>query len=136
MIKKSPQEIADFFGCYVVEDKDGKWYIFQHKPVISEIYWIYESPGGGYECGMEITAIINAPVNHNWHILYEPAFKAPHQSEVYTHKEYILIDASNQQALMEEVTRKLNEGWVLYGYPAIGADNYEWNYCQAMVRGL
>lgn len=137
MVRHSPQEIADFFGVYVAQDNEGKqWNLFADKPQQIGVCWYAELEDGGVDYGMDITDFINASANHDWHILYEPVSKAPHQSEVYTHKVYILIDASNPQALMEEVTKKLNEGWNLYGSPSIGADNYEWNYCQAMVRGL
>ena len=33
MIKRSPQEVADFFGCHVVKDSDLSWLLFLEEPV-------------------------------------------------------------------------------------------------------
>ena len=71
MIKRTPQEIADFFGCYVAMDADGDWFAYSEEPLIYRIrnYWdtlhsykdIYLRPD-----------FINPPANHDWTILYEP----------------------------------------------------------------
>ena len=36
MIKRTPQEIADFFQCYVAQDEDGDWYMYKDKPMRNE----------------------------------------------------------------------------------------------------
>lgn len=74
MIKRTPQEIADFFGCYVAMDKDGDWFAYSEEPLIYRIrdYWdtlhsykdIYLRPD-----------FIDIPASHDWTTLYEPAIK-------------------------------------------------------------
>lgn len=44
MIKRTPQEIADFFQCYVAKDRYGRnWYIYSGKPEqsLNVDWWIY-----------------------------------------------------------------------------------------------
>lgn len=73
MSKRTPQEIADFFGCYVVMDKIGIWYAYPNKPEIRE----------EDECWFEPLSFslylndyfIDIPANHDWTTLYEPAIK-------------------------------------------------------------
>ena len=39
MIKRTPQEIADFFQCYVAKDKSGYWYAYKEKPTEEDNYF-------------------------------------------------------------------------------------------------
>ena len=71
MIKRTPQEIADFFGCYVAMIADDHWHAFKSKPEISETgYWGYGYQSGSLYIKPEF---INPPASHDWHTLYEPA---------------------------------------------------------------
>ena len=71
MIKRTPQEIADFFGCYVAMDVDREWHAFAQKPEINATgEWWYCSPGVGSYLS---DYYIDIPINHDWHTLYEPA---------------------------------------------------------------
>ena len=36
MIKRTPQEIADFWKCYVAMDRNGKWNIYENRPAIED----------------------------------------------------------------------------------------------------
>ena len=71
MIKRTPQEIADFFSCYVAQDKNGEWYVFDNKPVLKR--------NGSWMANCAIKSLylkyyfINPLVGHDWHTLYEPA---------------------------------------------------------------
>ena len=67
MIKRTPQEFADFTGCYVAQDSDGSWYLYDEKPIRWSSGW---SVDGG-KC-VDITWLIAAPSNHDWTYLYEP----------------------------------------------------------------
>lgn len=70
MIKRTPQEIADFYGCYVAQDKDGDWYIYEKAPVadLSEAIW----RDGGRSAETPHEAFMAVPENHDWTKLYEP----------------------------------------------------------------
>ena len=73
MIRHSPQEIADFFGCYVVQsEKDGIWYVIPYKPTKFENGWAYR-----YSC--DVVPIdkkyIEAPADHDWTHMYEPCVR-------------------------------------------------------------
>lgn len=154
MTKRSPQEIADFFGCYVAQDQAGSWFLYQDKPIL-----INENVSFAFWALSEISILLNeklidVPANHHWRCLYEPQAKDPvdvfkdvqrrketapsHLGEVYAHKEYILFSENNPAELMKLVTEKLNDGWELYGSPfsEASADSREWYHYQAMVRGV
>ena len=73
MIKRSPQEIADFYGAYVAQDKDGDWYLYEKAPVLdlSEAMW----RDGGRSAKAPHEAFMAVPKNHDWTKLYEPQGK-------------------------------------------------------------
>ena len=155
MIKRDPQEIADFFGVYVAQDNDesGIWNIFFNRPVLINGYWFDESEGKLYS-GTYITALVSVPEDHDYHTIYEPQTKdaievfksiqergknsAPHQSEVHTHREYVLLGEFSPSELCVKVSEYLEKGFKLYGYPWTGPDCGRCGYIhyQAMVRGL
>ena len=68
MIRRTPQEIADFFGCYVAETESGFWFMIRHKPSLENGEWITR-------CGLPYdidSNIVEAPADHDWTHLYEP----------------------------------------------------------------
>lgn len=68
MIKRSPQEIADFFGCYVAQDNNGHWFVYQEEPTIKDTKWenLYSAVAS---IGI---AFVDIPNNHDWTKLYSP----------------------------------------------------------------
>lgn len=66
MIKRSPQEIADFTGCYVGQTATGYWFLSEEKPPLRSYGWItrdrYDLPDG----------FVDVPEGHSWDHLYEP----------------------------------------------------------------
>ena len=70
MIKRLPQEIADFFECYVAQDKSGDWYLYEKAPAIdlSKAIW---TDGGVSTRGMSDT-FMDFPEGHDWTKLYGP----------------------------------------------------------------
>lgn len=145
MIKRTPQEIADFFGCYVAQnERSGSFKIYSEKPEViieDEVYgvrnvWVMANkPEGVFEY---ITSLVEVPKDHDFHRLYEPNLSenptgsAPHQSEVHTHREYIIMCADNRITLEQYVMDKINHGWELSGGIAVDKGFFY----QAMVRGL
>ena len=163
MIKRTPQEIADFYGCYVAQDKSGDWYLYEKAPVadLSEAIW----RDGGRSAETPHEAFMAVPENHDWTKLYEPQgnqgkteedFPNPDNKsnacyedqadsdnkpnrlgEVYTHKEYVLLCEFQPGPLMQKVNELLQDGFRLYGNPWTGPDsNYGYIHYQAMVRGV
>ena len=151
MIKHTPQEIADFFGCYVAKRNNlSLWTLYSEKPALK---------GGGWEApsftikGDLHSSLVNVPADHDWMHLYEPnpdnksdgcyADKADSDNkpnrlgEVYTHKEYVLLCEFQPGPLMQKVNELLQDGFRLYGNPWTGPDsNYGYIHYQAMVRGV
>ena len=70
MIKRTPQEIADFYGCYVAQDKSGDWYLYEKAPAIdlSKAIW---TDGGVSTRGMS-NIFMDFPEGHDWTKLYGP----------------------------------------------------------------
>ena len=151
MIKRTPQEIADFFGCYVAQDEAGCFMIYSEKPEFileDEMYgvknvWVMANkPEGVFEY---ITSLVDVPTDHDFHRLYEPNLSekptgsAPHQSEVHTHKEYCVIKNETPAGLSKQTTKLMDKGYKPLGGIAIG---YEYGvsprqyFYQAMVRGV
>ena len=71
MIKRTPQEIVDFFGCYVAMDRNGEWFLYTEKPVLDDELGAWDL--GEEDCEItDITAFITDEPDHDWTILYEP----------------------------------------------------------------
>lgn len=67
MIRRTPQEIADFFGCYVAQDDERNWWIYENKPVLDGDCWL---TGGKSD---EITRyLVETPEDHVWTKIYSP----------------------------------------------------------------
>ena len=164
--KRSPQEIADFFQCYVVQASKYEGSSFRcsdEKPKFGPDgeYWVLKR-------WVEIPdELIKIPENHIWTQLYEPqpySVEAPvsdnegssyskesvfidnkpdHASEVFIHKEYVVAEGRRTQDLSKKVNMLLNHGWKLQGGVAVEylpeSDGYKEGseiFYQAMVRGL
>lgn len=140
MIKRTPQEIADFFGCYVAMAADGTWYITTEKPEKNTFDWKIQRYNRWHKIK---DFMIDVPSDHDWTKLYEPQGKegkteedspyftetadsdnkeAPysgkqadsdnkHQSQVHVHQEYDVIYAEYPERLSIEVTQLIHEGW-------------------------
>ena len=156
MIKRSPQEIADFFGCYVAQDEGdaGRYFhAFSERPTLTtdedfRIRNVWCTPGKP-DCVSWFISIecVEVPEGHDYHILYEPRMQKPekpdHASEVYIHKEYVVAEGNRIQDLSKKVNTLLSHGWKLQGGVAIEhfpeSDGYKEGsavFYQAMVRGL
>lgn len=136
-IKRHPQEIADFFQCYVAMDENGSWYLFDTKPAINDVGDRWVSIG---MYSFIIPTAIKTPEGHDWHTIYEPqpVDTAPHQSEVYIEAHYVLLGEFQPDTLMQKVEEYLNKGFKLYGNPWTGPDTGSYGYIhyQAMVRDV
>ena len=158
MNNRTPQEIADFFGCYVFSTFKGGWHLSTEKPELRATGWVL--PNGGYR--WEIKHLVDSPVNRDWTHLYEPRYsenqadsdnkpdpyyaKQPdsdnkHQSEVYTHQEYCILAHNLSRTLSKMVIENMGNGWRPVGGVAVEplSGEYEHPECvfyQAMVRGV
>ena len=146
MNKHTPQEWADWTGCYVNQDKNGLWYLHKHKPelMLEEGYWNPQKGANDFEMNI-FSILISAPADHNWTHLYEPqkVDNAPHQSEVFIHGEYNVVKDGTLPGLAAKVINRLNKGWKLQGGVTVEhlpiSDGYVEDgpvFYQAMVRGL
>lgn len=73
--KRTPQEIADFFNCYVAMDEDGYWYLYNEEPIIGkdDFSWSTANCGTGDILSIsESFLLLNAEEDHNWRTLYRP----------------------------------------------------------------
>lgn len=141
MIKRTPQEIADFFGCHIVQDADLSWLLFQEKPVKIESAKVW----GGEHSGRIYQELIDVPEGHGWYTIYEPSKpdKAPHQSEVHTHSEYTVEHSYQLNPLISRIKCLMNDGWKPQGGIEVEhlpkSEGYADDACyyyQAMVRGI
>ncbi len=144
MIKRTPQEIADFFGCYVAQDKIEDWYLYRKKPSCDgEKRWkcMKDDRIQGF---LEPSAV-NAPGDHEWTHLYEPSNsseKPDHLGEVFIHQEYCLLTNIDQIELVSQINKMMAEGWLPQGGIAVEhlpkSEGYVRDSCfyQAMVRGV
>ena len=160
MIRHTPQEIADFFGCYVVQTAEGSWILIRKKPVLGERAWVAT---GGWPFLVD-NSWVEVPADHDWTKLYEPRYsenqpisdnkpdpyyadpadsdnKAPQQSEVYTHQEYCILAHNFSRTLSKMVIENMGKGWRPVGGVAVEPLSGEYNhpecvFYQAMVRGV
>ena len=71
MIKRTPQEIADFFGCYVARDADRRWHVFKEKPELNLGY--YRKENTLIKIGIYLNPeLINTDNVYQLAVLYEP----------------------------------------------------------------
>lgn len=79
--KRTPQEIADFFNCYVAMDWNSSWYLYKYEPMLlySAQKWFCERGGCtafGSDFNSSAFLFIKIPEDHNWRTLYRP-YKEP-----------------------------------------------------------
>lgn len=69
--KRTPQEIADFFNCYVAMSGKNEWLLYEKEPCIVNDHWssYYEIFYLGYKSNC---FFLLAPEDHNWKTLYRP----------------------------------------------------------------
>ena len=67
MRKRTPQEIADFFGCYIAQDRDGSWYLYDEKPIEWSVYGTWSTE----KAAIKINELVITPECHDWTRLYE-----------------------------------------------------------------
>ncbi len=152
MIKRTPQEIADFFQCYVAQQGCGDWTLFNKRPSLRKNFgmmgWEMNDHDNGYS--WIINGWVDAPADYEWTHLYEPQGKEgktsgnfpcsdnkskvcysdqaasenkpDHTSEIYTEKEFKLIPAFDPARLEAMISDYLNDGFTLYGNPFVVED--------------
>ncbi len=149
MIRRTPQEIADFFGCYVFQGRArDNFYMTKGKPEWNGADFCLHSDG---MLSLIDKAVVDIPTDHDWTHLYEPKMVSaetahttdtPHLGEIYTHREYCIIAENKPSELMSKVTEKLDDGWALAGGIAVEHLSSNEGYVQecllyqAMVRGV
>lgn len=145
MNSHTPQEWADITGCYVARDRDCRTFdLYEEKPEINIKRGWWDDTGSNI--GTLPYGAVDVDLDtHDWTTLYEPrkADNAPHQSEVFIHREYALVGGDSQTDLSGKVNVMMNHGWKLQGGVAVEhlpisdgyADDRSFFY-QAMVRGV
>lgn len=127
MIKRTPQEWADFLGMFFAMDRELRWYFYEKKPEIVDGYW--DGPSFNW---LEIP-FIAVDWTGNWKdSLHEPqkmhdkcTINAPVQLDNLDNKvcDYYIVHKYDIKSM-------LDKGWELYGNPfAIEGAVY-----QAMIR--
>lgn len=71
--RRTPQEIADFFNCYVCTDKNEILFVFPNEPTIKGNHWNdwNDLPSFGFSFYLDEHFHI-LPKDHNWRTLYRP----------------------------------------------------------------
>lgn len=147
MIRRTPQEIADFFGCYVAQDEDLSWWIYRNMPCIAKDSWVF-SNGMTVEIDESLISLIEVPEDHVWTKLYSPNVsenptgstvsemeKVVGISEKETTKmdsakiaqatsSYIVIYYDCLEGLTENVNAYLSEGYVLCGNLVVDSNEF------------
>lgn len=130
MIKRTPQEIADLFGCYLVKDSDGDWFGFLERPIHNHYTWYVPNNNNSFCISIEESLI---DWQGDWNdSLHEPqkmhdkcTINAPVQLDNLDNKvcDYYIVHKYDIKSM-------LDKGWELYGNPfAIEGAVY-----QAMIR--
>lgn len=95
MIKRTPQEIADFLGCYVAMDTDGDWFAYSEKPQIDKTGDCWYTLHSYKDVYLLRPDFIDIPINHNWHTLYEPALKEEGKSLLGKQQDFEFLTNKN-----------------------------------------
>lgn len=70
--RRTPQEIADFFNCYVAMDEDGEWYLYSEEPRFGRYSWNCSKGLFRHMDTLGFLCFILVTENHNWRTLYRP----------------------------------------------------------------
>lgn len=75
--RRTPQEIADFFNCYVAMDWNGDWYLYEYEPMLSYSAKKWFCKRGkctafGSDFDSSAFLFIEIPEDYNWRTLYRP----------------------------------------------------------------
>lgn len=123
MNKRTPQEIADFFGCYVAMDSDGTWYMHETKPEIRDIIWVSQEE--------TLSRLLDELID--WQGDWRDSLHCPQsgsfQNGNSSKKERKVVDYRICYSV--EVEEMLGNGWELYGSPLLDEDD---GYMQAMIK--
>lgn len=68
--RRTPQEFADFFDCYVAMDKDGEWYLYSEEPRFGRYSWNSSKGLFRHMDSLGFLSFIIVTENHNWRTLY------------------------------------------------------------------
>lgn len=112
MIRRTPQEIADFFGCYVAQDDNGWWWAYENKPILVEEQW--ECNGMCFEIAENP---IDIPDDHIWTKLYSPNVSKNPTGSTVSEMENV-EDISEKETTREdsaEITQAKDSYVVAYG---------------------
>lgn len=71
MLKRTPQEIADFTGCWVAQTPTGHWFIAKKRPLLRSYGWFIHIENR-YDLPEEV---VDVPEGHSWNHLYGPQGK-------------------------------------------------------------
>lgn len=139
MNQHTPQEWADITGCYVVRDQlHEKFELFNDRPEINYEEGFWSQTGDWGE--LPHKAVPEKFYYQDWTILYEPRKQdsAPHQSEVFIHKEYATVLGFDIDELNAKISRLMNEGWKPIGNAGYTEELISGfaHWHQAMVRGV
>lgn len=137
MIRRTPQEIADFFGCYVAQNGNGYWYAYEKEPTIVGTVWESPSNSGSGMIGMDLIARSDHP---DWTKLYSPnvsenptgsTVSKTENVEVISEKEttsnkddYVLAYGDCIAGLTGSVNTYLSEGYMLCGNLVVDGNNF------------
>lgn len=80
--RRTPQEFADFFNCYVAMDKDGEWYLYSEEPRFGSYSWNSSKGLFRHMDSLGFLSFIIVTENHNWRTLYRP-----HQEPIVNEEE-------------------------------------------------
>ncbi len=80
--RRTPQEFADFFNCYVAMDKDGEWYLYSEEPRFGRYSWNSSKGLFRHMDSLGFLSFIIVTENHNWRTLYRP-----HQEPIVNEEE-------------------------------------------------
>ena len=163
MIERTPQEIADFFGCYVFEaETEGDFYVTKQRPIKDCDCYVIRA--GDEALGIS-SEFIRLTIGHYQSRLYEPHGKEGKTEEDFPNpdnksescysdqadsdnnpgapKEYAIVEGKRTQDLAGKVNVMLNHGWKPQGGIAVEylpeSDGYKEGseiFYQAMVKGV
>ena len=144
MTRRTPQEIADFLGCYIAQDVNQNWWAYIKKPFIGDRMW-FTSDGVAIA---NVNFLIETPEDHVWTKLYIPnVSENPTGSTVsemenvegISEKEtaikdsekieqasdsYIVVYYDCLEGLVENVNAYLSEGYVLCGNLVVDSNEF------------
>ena len=119
MILRDPQDVCNFFGCFMAKPEEDYYNLYAVRPEIHGIDYDNE-----HVVGWIMADVIGCePDEYDYPKIWEPHVLFDHTAEIYHRPEYRLVRGSFE-SISAEMTKLSRQGWYPSGQMFIQGDTF------------